>query len=145
MIILIKNGHVIDPANKVDEKLDILLSDGKIARLGKPGSIPEEGAQVVEASGRLVVPGLIDMHVHLREPGFEYKETIKTGAAAAKAGGFTSVCSMPNTNPVNDNRSVTEFILSEAHDASARVFPIGAITKGSKGEELAEMAELHGF
>ena len=143
MIILIKNGHVIDPANKVDEKLDILLSDGKIARLGKPGSIPAEGAQVVEASGRLVVPGLIDMHVHLREPGFEYKETIKTGAAAAKAGGFTSVCSMPNTNPVNDNRSVTEFILSEAHDASARVFPIGAITKGSKGEELAEMAELH--
>src|SRR3990172_8183813 len=143
MNFLIKNGQVIDPANKVDEKLDILLSDGKIARLGKPGSIPEEGAQVVEASGRLVVPGLIDMHVHLREPGFEYKETIKTGAAAAKAGGFTSVCSMPNTNPVNDNRSVTEFILSEAHDASARVFPIGAITKGSKGEELAEMAELH--
>jgi dihydroorotase len=134
---------VIDPANKVDGKLDILLSDGKIARLGKPGSIPAEGAQVVEASGKLVLPGLIDMHVHLREPGFEYKETIKTGAAAAKAGGFTSVCSMPNTNPVNDNRSVTEFILSEAHDALARVFPIGAITKGSKGEELAEMAELH--
>ena len=143
MNVLIKNGQVIDPANKVDEKLDILLTDGKIARLGKPGSIPAEGAQVVEASGRLVVPGLIDMHVHLREPGFEYKETIKTGTAAAKAGGFTSVCSMPNTNPVNDNRSVTEFILSEAHDASARVFPIGAITKGSKGEELAEMAELH--
>jgi len=143
MNVLIKNGQVIDPANKVDEKLDILLSDGKIARLGKPGSIPAEGAQVVEASGRLVVPGLIDMHVHLREPGFEYKETIKTGTAAAKAGGFTSVCSMPNTNPVNDSRSVTEFILSEANDALARVFPIGAITKGSKGEELAEMAELH--
>ena len=143
MNVLIKNGQVIDPANKVDEKLDILLTDGKIARLGKPGSIPAEGAQVVEASGRLVVPGLIDMHVHLREPGFEYKETIKTGTAAAKAGGFTSVCSMPNTNPVNDSRSVTEFILSEADDALARVFPIGAITKGSKGEELAEMAELH--
>ena len=143
MNVLIKNGQVIDPANKVDEKLDVLLSDGRIARLGKPGSIPAEGAQVVEASSRLVVPGLIDMHVHLREPGFEYKETIKTGAAAAKAGGFTSVCSMPNTNPVNDSRSVTEFILSEADDALARVFPIGAITKGSKGEELAEMAELH--
>lgn len=143
MNILIKNGHVIDPANKVDEKLDVLLSDGKIALLGKPGSIPADGAQVVEASGKFVVPGLIDMHVHLREPGFEYKETIKTGTAAAKAGGFTSVCSMPNTNPVNDNRSVTEFILSEANDAPARVFPIGAITKGSKGEELAEMAELH--
>ena len=143
MNVLIKNGQVIDPANKVDEKLDVLLSDGRIARLGKPGSIPAEGAQVVEASSRLVVPGLIDMHVHLREPGFEYKETIKTGTAAAKAGGFTSVCSMPNTNPVNDSRSVTEFILSEADDALARVFPIGAITKGSKGEELAEMAELH--
>lgn len=142
MNILIKNGQVIDPANKVDEKLDILLADGRIARLGKPGSIPAEGAQVVEASGWLVVPGLIDMHVHLREPGSEYKETIKTGTAAAKAGGFTSVCCMPNTNPVNDNRSVTEFILSEARDALARVFPIGAITKASKGEELAEMAEL---
>lgn len=143
MNILIKNGHVIDPANKVDGKLDILLSDGKIARLGKSGSISADGVQVVDASGKLVVPGLIDMHVHLREPGFEYKETIKTGTAAAKAGGFTSVCCMPNTNPVNDNRSQTEFILSEANDAPARVFPIGAITKGSKGEELAEMAELH--
>ncbi len=143
MNILIKNGHVIDPANKIDGKLDVLLSDGKITRLGKPGSIPADGARVVDASGKLVVPGLIDMHVHLREPGFEYKETIKTGTAAAKAGGFASVCCMPNTNPVNDNRSLTEFILSEARDAPARVFPIGAITKGSKGEELAEMAELH--
>lgn len=142
MNILIKNGHVIDPANKVDEKLDVLLSDGKIARLGKAGTISANGAQVIDAAGKIVVPGLIDMHVHLREPGFEYKETIKTGTAAAKAGGFTSVCCMPNTNPVNDNRSVTEFILSEAGDASARVFPIGAITKGSKGDELAEMAEL---
>jgi len=83
------------------------------------------------------------MHVHLREPGFEYKETIATGTAAAKAGGFTSVCCMPNTNPVNDNRSVTEFILAQARNASAQVFPVGAITKGSKGEELAEMGELH--
>ncbi len=143
MNILIKNGHVIDPANKVDEKLDILISDGRMTKLGKTGSIPADGAQVIDAAGKLVVPGLIDMHVHLREPGFEYKETIATGAAAAKAGGFTSVCCMPNTNPVNDNRSVTEFILSQARDASARVYPIGAITKGSKGEELAEMGELH--
>jgi dihydroorotase len=89
------------------------------------------------------VPGLIDMHVHLREPGFEYKETIATGTAAAKAGGFTSVCCMPNTNPVNDSRSVTEFILAQARNAWARVFPVGAITKGSKGDELSEMAELH--
>ena len=143
MNIFIKNGHVIDPANKVDEKLDILIADGKIVKLGKPGSVSSGDAQVVDAAGKLVVPGLIDMHVHLREPGFEYKETIASGTAAAKAGGFTSVCCMPNTNPVNDNRSVTEFILSQAaKEASARVFPIGAITKGSKGEELAEMGEL---
>jgi dihydroorotase len=143
MNILIKNGHIIDPANKVDEKLDVLVSDGKISRLGKPGSLPANGSQVIDAAGKFVVPGLIDMHVHLREPGFEYKETIATGTAAAKAGGFTSVCCMPNTNPVNDNRSVTEFILAQARSASAQVFPIGAVTKGSKGEELAEMGELH--
>lgn len=143
MNILIKNGHVIDPANKVDEKLDVLVTDGKIAKLAKPGSLSDNSAQVIDASGRLVVPGLVDMHVHLREPGFEYKETIATGTAAARAGGFTSVCCMPNTNPVNDSRSVTEFILAQARSASARVFPVGAITKGSKGEELTEMAELH--
>ncbi len=143
MKLLIKNGHVIDPVNKVDGKLDILVSDGKIAKLGKSGSISADGAQMIDAAGNLVVPGLIDMHVHLREPGFEYKETIATGTAAAKAGGFTSVCCMPNTNPVNDNRSVSEFILSQAKNASARVHPIGAITKGSRGEELAEISELH--
>jgi len=143
MNVIIKNGHVIDPSNKVDEKLDILIAGGKIVKLGKAGSISSPDAQAVDAAGKLVVPGLIDMHVHLREPGFEYKETIATGTAAAKAGGFTSVCCMPNTNPVNDNRSVTEFILSQAaKEASARVFPIGAITKGSKGEELSEMGEL---
>jgi len=144
MNIIIKNGHIIDPANRIDEKLDLFISDGRIAKLGKPGSLSANGAQVVDAEGRLVVPGLIDMHVHLREPGFEYKETIESGTAAARAGGFASVCCMPNTNPVNDNRSVTEFILSQAAKASsARVFPIGAITKGSKGEELAEMGELY--
>jgi len=142
MNLLIKNGHVIDPANRINEKLDILVSGGKIASVSKPGSIPGNGVQIIDALGKLVVPGLIDMHVHLREPGFEYKETIATGTAAAKAGGFTSVCCMPNTNPVNDNRSVTEFLLSQARGAAARVFPIGAITKGSKGEELAEMGEL---
>jgi dihydroorotase len=143
MNILIKNGHIIDPANKADEKLDVLVSDGKISKLGKPGALPTNGSQVIDAAGKFVVPGLIDMHVHLREPGFEYKETIATGTAAAKAGGFTSVCCMPNTNPLNDNRSVTEFIISQARSASAQVFPIGAVTKGSKGEELAEMGELH--
>jgi dihydroorotase len=143
MNILIKNCHIIDPANNVDEKLDLLVADGKIAKLAKPGSITANEAQVIDASGKLVVPGLIDLHVHLREPGYEYKETVATGTAAAKAGGFTAVCCMPNTNPVNDNRSVTELILSQAAKGSSRVFPIGAITKGSRGEELAEMGELH--
>jgi dihydroorotase len=143
MNILVKNGHIMDPANSVDGKLDLLVSGGRIAKLGKPGSIPENGARVIDAAGKLVVPGLVDMHVHLREPGFEYKETIATGTEAAKAGGFTSVCCMPNTNPVNDNRSVTDFIRAQAKDAAANVYPIAAITKGSKGEELTEMAELH--
>ncbi|MDH4162682.1 MAG: dihydroorotase [Nitrospirota bacterium] len=144
MNILIKNGHIIDPANKIDEKLDLLVSDGKVAKFGKHGSVSADGAEVIDALNMLVVPGLIDLHVHLREPGFEYKETIATGTAAAKAGGFTAVCCMPNTNPVNDSRSVTEFILSQAaKDSWCRVLPIGAITKGSKGEELAEIGELH--
>jgi len=143
MNLLIKNGRVIDPVNKVDGKLDILVSDGKIAKLGKPGSIAGDGAQVIDAGEKLVAPGLIDMHVHLREPGFEYKETIATGTAAAKAGGFTAVCCMPNTNPVNDCRPVTEFIIAQAaREASSRVYPIGAISKHSLGEELAEMGEL---
>lgn len=143
MKILIKNGHIIDPANRLDEKLDLLISDGRIAKIGKPGSLSPNGSQAIDAAGKLIVPGLIDMHVHLREPGFEYKETISTGTAAAKAGGFTSVCCMPNTNPVNDSQSITDFILSQAREASARVFPIGAITKGLQGEQLAEMGELH--
>jgi dihydroorotase len=143
MNILIKNGTVIDPANKVDEKLDLLVADGKIAKLGKPGAVSANGVEVIDAAGKLVVPGLIDLHVHLREPGYEYKETVATGTAAARAGGFTAVCCMPNTSPVNDSRSVTELILTQArNEASARVFPIGAITKGSKGEELAEIGEL---
>jgi dihydroorotase len=143
MNILIKNGHVIDPANEVDNKIDILVSDGKIAKLGKQGSIPDDSAEIIDASGKIIIPGLIDMHVHLREPGFEYKETIATGAAAAKAGGFTAVCCMPNTQPVNDSRAVTEFILAQALKAEALVYPIGAITKGSRGEELSEIGELH--
>jgi dihydroorotase len=143
MNILIKNGHIIDPANKIDDKLDLLVSEGKIAKIGNSGSISSNGADVIDAAGKLVVPGLIDLHVHLREPGYEYKETIASGTAAAKAGGFTAVCCMPNTNPVNDSRSVTEFILSQAaKEAASRVLPIGAITKGSKGEELSEIGEL---
>ncbi len=144
MNILVKNGRIIDPANNLDEELDILVSEGRIARIARPGSISEDGAYVIDASGRLVVPGLVDMHVHLREPGFEYKETIETGTASARAGGFTSVCCMPNTRPVNDNRSVTEFILSLAGKTGfVNVFPVGAITKGSNGEELADIGELY--
>jgi dihydroorotase len=143
MNILIKNGRVIDPANNIDGKLDLLIADGRIAKITEAGEIAQAGAQTVDAAGKLVVPGLIDMHVHLREPGFEYKETIATGAAAARAGGFTAVCCMPNTNPINDNRSVTEFILAQARGAAARVYPIGAITKGSKSDELAELGDLY--
>ncbi|HTG00085.1 MAG TPA: dihydroorotase [Nitrospirota bacterium] len=143
MNLLIKNGRVVDPANNIDAQLDVLVKDGRIAKVAKPGETSHSGVQVIEAEGKLVVPGLIDMHVHLREPGFEYKETIATGAEAARAGGFTSVCCMPNTNPVNDNRSVTEFILAQARGAAARVYPIGAISKDSKGGELAELGDLY--
>lgn len=143
MKMLIKNGHVIDPSENLDEKLDVLVDDGKISDLLKPGSNSPKDAEVIDAGGKLVVPGLIDIHVHLREPGFEYKETIETGCRAAAAGGFTSVACMANTDPVNDNGQVTEFILRRSKEAGyANVFPMGAITKGLKGESLAEFGEL---
>jgi len=142
MDILIINGLIIDPASKVHEMLDILVSNGKIVKLGKQGAISTDGTKVIDAKGKIVVPGLVDMHVHLREPGFEYKETIATGTAAAKAGGFTAVCCMPNTKPINDSRTVTEYILAQARNMPATVFPIGAITKGSKGAECTAVAEL---
>ncbi|MGY8984991.1 MAG: amidohydrolase family protein, partial [Sphingomonadales bacterium] len=117
MTIIIKNGRVIDPANNIDEPKDILISKGKVKALDSPGMInfgTEEKPSVIDAKGCVVCPGLIDMHVHFREPGFEYKETIKTGCESAAAGGFTSVAIMPNTNPVNDTRAVTEHMLSLA-------------------------------
>lgn len=129
MNILIKNGHIIDPANKVDEKLDVLVSDGKIFKLGKPGALPANDSQVIDAAGKFVVPGLIDMHVHLREPGFEYKETIATGTAAAKAGGFTSVCCMPNTSPVVDSQEWVAWIQQPQRGAVVNVFPVAAATQ----------------
>jgi dihydroorotase len=139
---LIKNGRVVDPANGVDDTLDVLIEDGKIAKLGR--DIPKTGAEVIEAAGKIVAPGFIDMHVHLREPGREEAETIKTGTEAAAAGGFTAVACMPNTNPVNDNESVTQFIIKKAAaEGSVHVYPVGAITKGSKGESLSEIGELH--
>src|SRR5579871_1223784 len=141
MPILIKNGRVIDPASQTDRISDVVIDDGKIAGVGPDLSAP--GAEVFDASGLVVAPGFIDMHVHLREPGFEYAETIETGSRAAAAGGFTSICPMPNTSPVNDNVTVTSYIIDRAERrAVVNVFPIGAITKNSAGEELAAIGSM---
>lgn len=146
MKLLIKGGRVIDPSQRIDKISDLLIENGHIAALidgSNNRQEPGDTAQIFDASGLIVAPGFIDLHVHLREPGEEYKETIASGAAAALAGGFTSICAMPNTRPVNDNASVTRFIIDKAREAGlARVYPIGAITRESKGEELAEMAEM---
>ncbi len=142
MTILIKGGTVVDPG-RVHGPSDVLIENGKIAAVGPKLKAPVD-AKVLDATGKVVLPGFIDLHVHFREPGFEYKETIQSGTAAAVAGGFTTVCCMPNTNPVNDNQSITEFILDKARAAgNANVLPIGAITKGSEGKELAEIGDLH--
>src|SRR5262245_1073798 len=124
-MLLIKNGRVIDPAQKLDATLDVLVQEGRIAGVGP--SIQAPDAESMDASGLIVAPGFIDLHVHLREPGNEHAETIESGARAAAAGGFTSVCAMPNTDPVNDNAAVTHFIVETARRAAVRVFPIGAI------------------
>src|SRR6476469_1853804 len=134
--LLIKNGRVVDPAQGLDRISDIAIEDGVIREIGE--GIGTTGSEVFDASGLVVAPGFIDMHVHLREPGFEHAETIETGSKAAAAGGFTSICCMPNTVPVNDSATVTSYILERARRlAIVNVFPIGAITKGSEGEELA--------
>jgi len=139
--ILIKGGRVVDPGRFVGIA-DVLIQDGKIAAVGSNLPAPAN-SRIVQAEGKLVLPGFVDLHVHFREPGFEYKETIQSGSAAAVAGGFTTVCCMPNTNPINDNQAVTEFILERARLASlANVLPVGAITKGSEGKELAEIGDL---
>jgi dihydroorotase len=139
---LLKGGRVVDPANGVDAVCDVLIEDGRIARVG--AGLPVNGAEVVEIPAGLVVcPGFIDMHVHLREPGQEHKETVATGVASAVAGGFTAVACMPNTLPVNDNANVTSLILAKAAEANlAHVYPIGAVSKASQGELLADIAEL---
>jgi dihydroorotase len=142
MSLLIRGGRVVDPANGVDAELDVLLQDGKVARLGARLAAPA-GATAIDATGKLVCPGFIDIHVHLREPGQEYKETVATGTRAAAAGGFTAVCCMANTSPVNDNRAVTDYIVAKARsEGVVRVYPIGAVTRGLEGKELAELAEL---
>jgi dihydroorotase len=141
MTILIQGGHVIDPG-RCNGVADVLIRDGKISAVG-PALVAPAGARVIRAAGQLVLPGFVDLHVHFREPGFEYKETIQSGTAAAVAGGFTTVCAMPNTNPVNDNQSITEFMIDRARAAgNAHLYPIGAITKGSEGKELAEIGDL---
>jgi dihydroorotase len=140
--LLIKNGRVIDPASGYDSAADVLIEDGVVRGVVKGLTAPL-GAEVFDAGGLIVAPGFIDMHVHLREPGFEHAETIETGSRAAAAGGFTSICPMPNTSPVNDNATVTSYIVEKARrHAVVSVFPIGAITKGSKGEELAEIGSM---
>jgi len=139
--LLIKNGHVVDPASGREGPFDVRIEDGRIQDVGK--NLDPTGAEVVDATGLVVTPGLIDMHVHLREPGIEHSETIETGARAAAAGGFTSICCMPNTLPVNDNATVTNYIIERARQhAVVNVFPIGAITKNSAGEELAAIGSM---
>lgn len=142
-MIIVKNGTVIDPAAGREGEFDLLIEGDTIAAVDKPGSIKKEGATVIDARGRWVVPGLIDLHVHLREPGFEWKETIATGSQAAVLGGFTTVCCMPNTNPSNDCAEITKFILEKAcAAAAARVLPIGAVSVGLKGKQMAPLSEL---
>src|SRR2546421_941073 len=143
MRLVIANGYVIDPTQGINGGQNLLIEDGRVAALLGRGEDVPEGAEVFDATGLIVAPGFIDLHTHLREPGQEYKETIQTGALAAVAGGYTSVCAMPNTDPVNDNPAVTRFIIEQAESAGlANVFPVGAITKGSQGKELAEMGEM---
>ncbi len=137
----IRNGRVIDPANGRDEVADVLVVEGRVAAVGS--GMEHSGAAQFDATGLVVTPGLIDMHVHLREPGFEHSETIRTGSMAAAAGGFTSIVCMPNTSPVNDSATVTRYIIERARQtAVVNVFPIGAITKGSAGEELASIGSM---
>ncbi len=143
MNMLIRGGQVIDPG-RFNGSADVLIVDGKISAIDKKLQVKDENLRVVDAKDYIVCPGFVDLHVHFREPGFEYKETIASGVASAVAGGFTAVCCMPNTKPVNDCQAVTDLILKQAERAhKARVYPIGAITKGSEGKELAEIGELY--
>ena len=141
MNLLIKGGRVVDPAGETDAVQDVWIADGRIHKIGRGLKAPA-GAETVDATGKVVCPGFIDMHVHLREPGFEYKETIASGTRAAAAGGFTAVACMANTFPVNDNRAVTDYILARAKvEGVVRVYPIGAVTRNLEGKQLAELAE----
>jgi dihydroorotase len=141
MSLLIRNGRVVDPASGTDAVQDVWIADGRIQKVGRGLKTPA-GVEALDAAGKVVCPGFIDMHVHLREPGFEYKETIASGTRAAAAGGFTAVACMANTFPVNDNRAVTDYILTRARvEGVVRVYPIGAVTRNLEGRQLAEMGE----
>jgi dihydroorotase len=141
MSLLIRNGRVVDPASGTDAVQDVWIADGRIQKVGRGLKTPA-GVEALDAAGKVVCPGFIDMHVHLREPGFEYKETIASGTRAAAAGGFTAVACMANTFPVNDNRAVTDYILARARvEGVVRVYPIGAVTRNLEGRQLAEMGE----
>jgi dihydroorotase len=141
MKLLIKGGKVIDPANDINDIMDVLIQDGRIKEVGQ--DLADGDAEVIDAQGKLVCPGFIDMHVHLREPGFEYKEDIASGTRAAAAGGFTTICCMPNTDPVIDNATVASFVRERARKSGVvNVLPIGSISKRQEGKELSEMAEL---
>lgn len=138
--LLFKNAHVIDPSQKIDTVGDVLVVDGKIADFGKVLSCSADN--IIDASGLVLAPGLIDLHVHLRDPGLEYKEDIISGCRAAAAGGVTTVCAMPNTKPVCDNAETVKYILEKAANADAHVLPIGAVSVGENGEKLTDMQAL---
>jgi len=141
MTLLIRGAAILSPEDDAPEIRDVLLEDGKISSIGP--SLDAHGGEAIDARGRLLLPGFVDLHAHLREPGFEYKESIRTGSAAAAAGGFTAVCAMPNTEPVNDNRAMTRWIVDRSRETGgARVYPIGAITRGQAGAALAEFGEM---
>src|SRR5882762_7336457 len=143
MKLLIANGYVVDPAQEINTGRDLLIEDGRVVAVLERGQERPSDVELLDATGLIVAPGFIDLHTHLREPGAEYKETIASGAAAAVAGGWTSVCAMPNTDPVNDSPAVTRFVIEQAQRAQlANIFPIGAVTKGCDGKELSEMGEM---
>ena len=142
MNLLIKNGRVIDPSQNIDDTLDVLVENGLVKKIGAGLSAPA-GTETIDATGTYVVPGLIDMHVHLRDPGLEYKEDIVSGTKAAVAGGFTSICCMPNTKPVIDNKAIVSYIINKAKaEGFCNVFPVGSITYGLSGDRMSEMGEL---
>lgn len=145
-LLVLRNGRVVDPSSGRDEIADVVVENGRILAVGRDCGAsynPERDGQVIDCTGRWIFPGFVDMHTHLREPGFEYKEDIRSGALAAAVGGFTTICAMPNTNPVNDNRAITEMMVSRAKEVNlVRVHPIGAVTRKLAGVELTEVADL---